>query len=566
MRIFNLLFIFLSSQVIFAQVGINTTTPADGTALDINETDKGILIPKVALSASNSLSGISLSGSTLEEGVLVYNINVVNGSNPLNKGFYYWNGTDQWIALGNDTDWSLNGNMIDTTNRLGSNNAFPVIIKTSNNDRFRFETNGTLRSISNGTETSPSYSFLNSTNSGMYLASNNTDLTFTSNGDDFLSHRSFGSSSQITFNPDGDPDMNLQIRGDSGVILNANPSNHTIQIGSNSLIDYASISLLHSDKGFLPNRLSIADLSTFAPLVSDPLDGLIAYNRASSTGTGLYLWENRWKRFLTTDDIDVDWHEAGTTAAPNSINDDIVTSGSVGIGGTGITTDASLDLSADDKGFMVNRVTLTNASLAGPITSPAEGMLVYNDTENLSPSGYLNDVRVGFYAWQNGRWVAQKAENRSARFGNAANRTQDLNDFTANELELFAFNEWNDDTSLYSVTEDPSTTRLTIGEDGRYVITAAISIVAISTNANIQLDAELRVQRGSSTEFPGVTTSNNFIRNNSGVTTSSINIHETVVLQSGDEVYIHVERTGNSGEVRMRPEAGSNFFTIKKIR
>lgn len=190
MKFFTLILVFLTCQVILGQVGINTATPADGTALDINESDKGILIPKVALSASNNLTGISLSGTTLEEGVLVYNTQVVTGSNPLNKGFYYWNGTDQWIALGNDTDWSLNGNTIDTTNRLGSNNAFPLIVKTNNNDRFRFETNGALRSLSNGTETSPSYSFTNSTNSGMYLATNNTDLTFTSNGDDFLSHRS----------------------------------------------------------------------------------------------------------------------------------------------------------------------------------------------------------------------------------------------------------------------------------------------------------------------------------------------------------------------------------------
>ncbi|MBF4984478.1 hypothetical protein FNJ87_09125, partial [Nonlabens mediterrranea] len=307
---------------------------------------------------------------------------------------------------------------------------------------------------------------------------------------------------------------------------------------------------------------------TFAPLVSDPLDGLIAYNRSSSTGTGLYLWENRWKRFLTTDDIDIDWHEAGTTSPPNNINDDIVTSGSVGIGGTSITTDASLDLSADDNGFMVNRVTLTNAGVAGPISSPAEGMLVYNDTENLSPTGYLNDVRVGFYAWQNGRWVAQKTESRSARFGNAANRTQNLNDFTANELELFAFNEWNDDTNLYDVIEDPSTTRLTIGEDGRYKITVGMSIIVDggSTNVDIQLDAELRVNRSGSTLYPGTTTSNNYMRNRNGTTTSSINLNETIELQDGDEVYIHVERTGNSGTVTMRPEAGSNFFTIEKIK
>jgi hypothetical protein len=565
---FTLVFLFLCT-IVYAQVGINTNAPSDGTALDINEIDKGILIPKVELTASNSLSGITLVGTTLEEGVLVYNTQVVTGSNPLNKGFYYWNGTDQWIALGNDTDWSLNGNTIDTTNRLGSNNAFPLIVKTNNNDRFRFETNGTLRSLSNGTETSPSYSFANSTNSGMYLDSSNLNLTFTSNGNDFLSHRSFGSSSQITFNPDGDPDMNLQIRGDSGVILNANPERENIQIGANSNPDYASLSLAHSDKGFLPNRINIADLSTFAPLVSDPLNGLIAYNSRTSSGTeGLYVWQERWNRIITSADKDYDWHVESTTNAATNITDNIYTNGSIGIGTTSIEDAASLELGATDKGLLINRVALTDASLAAPVTGVVKGMIVYNTNEDLTPSGYRNDVREGLYSWNGNRWIPQFREDRSARFGNAANRTQNLNDFTANELELFAFNEWNDDTSLFTVAESDSQTRLTVNEDGRYRIVVAMAIVIdpTTTVADLQLDAELRIDRSGSFEFPGSPTSNNYIRNRNGVNTSSINITEIIEIQAGDEIFVHVEQAGNNGIITMRPDAGSNFFTIEKIK
>ncbi|MEO9503676.1 hypothetical protein [Nonlabens ulvanivorans] len=575
MKFFTLILVFLTCQVILGQVGINTATPADGTALDINESDKGILIPKVALSANNSLTGISLSGTTLEEGVLVYNTQVVTGSNPLNKGFYYWNGTDQWIALGNDTDWSLNGNTIDTTNRLGSNNAFPLIVKTNNNDRFRFETNGTLRSLSNGTETSPSYSFTNSTNSGMYLATNNTDLTFTSNGDDFLSHRSFGSSSQVTFNPDGDPDMNLQIRGDSGVILNANPERENIQIGANSNPDYASLSLAHNNKGFLPNRINIADLSTFAPLVSDPLNGLIAYNSRTSSGTeGLYVWQERWNRIITSADKDYDWHVESTTNAATDITDNIYTNGSVGIGTTSIEDAASLELGATDKGLLINRVALTDASLAAPVTGVVKGTIVYNTNEDLTPSGYRNDVREGLYSWNGSRWIPQFREDRSARFGNAASRGKNLNNGTSQELELFAFNEWNDDNMLFSTTESDNQTRLTVNEDGRYRIVVAMAIFAPNTagsanNFNLQLDAELRYFRpsDSSTGYPATPTANNIIlNNNSAGNSSSVNITEVIELQAGDEVYIHTERAGNSGVIRMRPDAGSNFFTIEKIK
>lgn len=300
MRNIYILITFFLCSLSYGQVGINTFSPADGTALDINENDKGLLIPRVSLSASNSLTGITLMGSSLEEGVLVFNTNVVTGSNPLNKGFYFWNGTNQWIALGNDTDWSEGGNTIIAASRLGTNNNLPLIIKTGNTDRFRFETNGTLRSIARGNENSPAFSFLDNTRSGMYLASNTTDLTLTSNGHDFLTLKEFGSSRQITMNPDNDGDMNFQVRGTGGVVISANPARNNVQIGANTNPDYASLSLSHNNKGFLPNRLNIADLSTFAPLVSDPLDGLIAYNSRTSSGTqGLYIWESRWKKLYT---------------------------------------------------------------------------------------------------------------------------------------------------------------------------------------------------------------------------------------------------------------------------
>ncbi|AGC77333.1 endosialidase-like protein [Nonlabens dokdonensis] len=300
MKLYIALTFICICSITYSQVGINTDTPTDGTALDINVNDKGILIPKVSLSGNNSLTGIDLVGVSLEEGVLVYNTNVVTGTNAINEGFYYWNGTDEWIALGNDADWSLDGNTLTSSDRLGSTNFIAVVVKTGNTDRFRFETNGTLRSVGNGTETSPSYSFVNSTNSGIYLSSSNLNLTFTSNGDDFLAHQSFGSSSQITFNPDGDPNMNLQIRGDSGVILNANPDRENIMIGNNSNPDYASLALAHSNKGFLPNRISIASLSNSAPLVSSPVDGVMAYNTSSSSNTeGMYVWDGRWKKFYT---------------------------------------------------------------------------------------------------------------------------------------------------------------------------------------------------------------------------------------------------------------------------
>ena len=71
----------------FAQVGINTTTT--NAALDVTSTDDGLLIPRVALTASNVASPLTL--PTISE--LVYNTATAGISpNNVTPGFYYWDG------------------------------------------------------------------------------------------------------------------------------------------------------------------------------------------------------------------------------------------------------------------------------------------------------------------------------------------------------------------------------------------------------------------------------------------------------------------------------------------
>jgi hypothetical protein len=95
--IFLISFIF-KLQILLSQnqnVGIGTLTPDNSSILDIQSTDKGILIPRVNLQSVNDVSTITSPAVSL----LVYNINpaITGGAG---EGFYYWNGT-QWIqALG----------------------------------------------------------------------------------------------------------------------------------------------------------------------------------------------------------------------------------------------------------------------------------------------------------------------------------------------------------------------------------------------------------------------------------------------------------------------------------
>jgi hypothetical protein len=86
------------AQISFAQVGINATgtAPATPAMLDVSSTNKGLLIPRVALSASNSNVPI---GANIVTSLLVYNT-ATAGTSPNNvvPGYYYWNGT-AWVAL-----------------------------------------------------------------------------------------------------------------------------------------------------------------------------------------------------------------------------------------------------------------------------------------------------------------------------------------------------------------------------------------------------------------------------------------------------------------------------------
>lgn len=90
-------------------VGISSTgvPPAGSAGLDINFSDKGLLVPRVSLTDTADITTIA----SPENSLLVYNTNpvMIGGG----TGFWFWNGT-AWTKLGNGsaaaTTWSLLGN------------------------------------------------------------------------------------------------------------------------------------------------------------------------------------------------------------------------------------------------------------------------------------------------------------------------------------------------------------------------------------------------------------------------------------------------------------------------
>lgn len=131
----------LGNSICNAQVGIGTVTPS-GT-LDITSTNDGLLIPRIALSATNVATVLT---PTVSE--LVYNtFTSALGPNQVAPGYYYWNGT-LWVpfSTGNLSGWSLTGNTgtSPVTNFIGTTDAVDLVTKTNNAERMRITAAGNV--------------------------------------------------------------------------------------------------------------------------------------------------------------------------------------------------------------------------------------------------------------------------------------------------------------------------------------------------------------------------------------------------------------------------------------
>lgn len=106
-----IIFLFSINTSFFssAQVGVGTTSPNASSILEINSTNKGVLLPSVNLT-SNTMD-LDANGSTTQPvGLLVY-----NSGSTLTKGYYFWNGSE-WRILSNDVGVSPQVSSINCAN------------------------------------------------------------------------------------------------------------------------------------------------------------------------------------------------------------------------------------------------------------------------------------------------------------------------------------------------------------------------------------------------------------------------------------------------------------------
>lgn len=96
----------------------------------------------------------------------------------------------------------------------------------------------------------------------------------------------------------------------------------------------------------------------------------------------------------------------------------LVSAQQVGIGTASPNASAQLDVFSNNKGLLLPRVALTNIFQVSPVTSPAQGLLVWNTNESIA-----GGQGAGFYFWSGSRW--QKLSNSSEAWGLTGNSFTD---------------------------------------------------------------------------------------------------------------------------------------------
>lgn len=228
--VFVVLLIQGTLTINFAQnVGVNSTgaTPHASALLDVDAAptnDKGVLIPRVALLATNNALPITNPATSL----LVYNT-ATAGISPFNvvPGFYYWDGA-KWIAMGGSggLNWSLTGNAgtINGTNFLGTTDGVDLAVYTNNSEKMRVMTTGEV-------------GIANASPQGLLDLGTNNNITFqvSPNSSNYygLRFKQGGSDAYSLFHDDADASLNIGYDANATNSINSHTKYLTIKQNGN---------------------------------------------------------------------------------------------------------------------------------------------------------------------------------------------------------------------------------------------------------------------------------------------------------------------------------------------
>ena len=145
-RLLSIIIIYMTiiSAQVFAQnlgIGPDTFDPDASAGVEMRFTNKGLLIPRVALTSTSSASPITSPATSL----LIYNTATAGDVTP---GYYYWNGS-KWmrlLAIDDKPAWLLSGNAATTpgTNFIGTTDAKDLVFKTNSAEIMRITSAGNV--------------------------------------------------------------------------------------------------------------------------------------------------------------------------------------------------------------------------------------------------------------------------------------------------------------------------------------------------------------------------------------------------------------------------------------
>lgn len=173
---------FFVMNVNAQSVGVNNTgaAPDASAALDVEATDKGVLLPRVALTATNVAAPVTAPATSL----LVYNTATTAGANAVMPGYYFWDGT-MWVTLNNlpNPTLSVSGDSIFLS---GSNGVqIPVVYDGDTSQTNEIQTltpNGNQFTLSGGGGTITMYDGDSSETNELQMLTISSDTIYLSNG------------------------------------------------------------------------------------------------------------------------------------------------------------------------------------------------------------------------------------------------------------------------------------------------------------------------------------------------------------------------------------------------
>jgi hypothetical protein len=134
--------------------------------------------------------------------------------------------------------------------------------------------------------------------------------------------------------------------------------------------------------------------------------------------------------------------------------------------------------------------------------------------------------------------------------------TTDINPATAIDLPIFGSVQWNDNSTLYSVSGN----RLTVSEAGRFHIIANVSIQDNANNSRNAPEIRIAVNGTAIGSYGGT----GYMRDANNHDTASLHLNEVLQLNANDVVTIQTQQSANNGTVLMRSAGTSTFYIEKK--